>query len=58
MERYQQQCHYPWNAKDQDGNPIPFKEEPAVWFHDIFYPDGTPWNPTEVEFIRSLTSTK
>lgn len=53
-----QQCHYPWNAKDKDGNPIPFKEEPAVWFHDIFYPDGTPWNPTEVQFIQSLTKNK
>ncbi|MBQ7268393.1 MAG: cellulase family glycosylhydrolase [Bacteroidales bacterium] len=53
-----QQCHYPWNPKDKDGNKIPFTEEPPVWFHDIFYPDGTPWNPTEVEFIRSLTSRK
>jgi hypothetical protein len=25
------------------------------WFHDIFYPDGTPYDPEEVAFIRELT---
>lgn len=25
------------------------------WFHDIFYPDGTPYDPEEVAFIRRLT---
>ena len=34
---------------------IPFTEEPPVWFHDLFHVDGTPWNPDEVLFIRSLT---
>lgn len=28
---------------------------PAVWFHDIFYPDGRPYNPAEVAFIRKMT---
>jgi len=53
-----QQCHYPWNAKDKDGNKIPFKEEPPVWFHDLFKPDHTPWDPIETVFIKSLTKTK
>ncbi|MBO4475846.1 MAG: cellulase family glycosylhydrolase [Bacteroidales bacterium] len=50
-----QQCHYPWNPKDKDGKDIPYEEEPPVWFHDLFRTDGTPWNPDEIIFIRSLT---
>ena len=53
-----QQCHYPWNPSDKDGKKIPWTEEPPVWFHDIFYPDGTPWNPDEIVFIKSLTANK
>jgi hypothetical protein len=53
-----QQCHYPWNPTDKDGVKIPYTEEPPVWFHDLFYPDGTPWNPDEVRFIKSMTKTK
>ncbi len=29
--------------------------QPAVWFHDIFHKDGTPYKPTETEFIREIT---
>jgi len=29
--------------------------EPKVWFHDIFRTDGTPFDPREVEYIRSVT---
>ena len=53
-----QQCHYPWNPRDKEGKQIPFTEEPPVWFHDIFYPDGTPWNADEVLFIKSQTANK
>ena len=28
--------------------------EPAVWHHDIFHPDGTPYRQDEVGLIRSL----
>ncbi len=28
---------------------------PAIWFHDIFWPDGTPYAEEEVRLIRSLT---
>ncbi len=53
-----QQCHYPWNPRDKEGKQIPFTEEPPVWFHDIFYHDGTPWNADEVLFIKSQTANK
>jgi hypothetical protein len=26
-----------------------------VWFHDVFRPDGTPFRPAEIEFIRAIT---
>jgi hypothetical protein len=29
---------------------------PTVWFHDIFYEDGTPYRAREVEIFRELTS--
>jgi hypothetical protein len=40
---------YAWDAPMRNG------AEPPVWFHDIFRPDGTPFDPTETAFIRSLT---
>ena len=49
------QCHYEWNKVDKDGNKIQYTEEPDPWFHDIFQPDGTPYRPAEVAFIKSLT---
>jgi hypothetical protein len=29
---------------------------PAVWFHDIFYPDGRPYRSQEVDFIRGIVA--
>jgi hypothetical protein len=29
--------------------------EPAVWFHEVFRNDGTPYMVEEVEFIRRMT---
>ena len=29
--------------------------EPAIWFHEIFRTDGTPYKPEEVKFIREET---
>jgi len=34
------------------------KDQPAVWQHDIFHPDGKPYRQREVDIIRSLTSQK
>jgi Cellulase (glycosyl hydrolase family 5) len=33
-------------------------EQPPVWFHDIYYPNGTPYRQREVDIIRDLTSNK
>ena len=29
--------------------------EPAVWFHEVFKQDGTPYRQDEVDLIRKLT---
>ncbi|MDR3741124.1 MAG: endo-1,4-beta-xylanase [Terracidiphilus sp.] len=33
-------------------------EQPAVWQHDVFYPDGRPYREREIEVLRELTSGK
>ena len=35
--------------------PMPGGEEPKLWFHDIFRPDGTVFSQQEVDFIRHIT---
>lgn len=35
--------------------PMPDRDEPPVWFHDIFRPDGTAYSRKEVDLIKSLT---
>lgn len=42
------QTIFPWGS--EAGSP-----EPEIWFHDLFRPDGTPYDPSEIEIIRSLT---
>ena len=37
------------------GDPMP---EPELWFHEIFRPDGTPYDPAETAFIRAITPAK
>ncbi len=44
------QTIYPWDSWQK-----PYTAEPPVWFHDIFRPDGTPYDPAEVAFIRGVT---
>jgi Cellulase (glycosyl hydrolase family 5) len=29
--------------------------EPDEWFHDVFYSDGRPYHPAEVEFLKQIT---
>ena len=41
---------FAWDA------PMPDKDEPPVWFHEIFRPDGTPFKASEVEFLKSITA--
>jgi hypothetical protein len=37
-------------------SPMPDRDEPPVWFHDIFRPDGTPFSQQETDFIRNITA--
>ncbi|HVU98618.1 MAG TPA: cellulase family glycosylhydrolase [Puia sp.] len=43
---------YAWDT------PMPDGKEPKVWFHDIFRPNGTPYDQKEVDFIKSLTTSR
>ena len=43
------QTHFPWGSTQG-------ASEPAVWYHDIFRPDGTPYDEAEVRFIRRVIS--
>jgi hypothetical protein len=42
---------YAWDT------PIPDGSEPALWFHDIFRKDGTPYKGEEIQVILDLTGT-
>src|SRR5687767_1261948 len=45
------QTHLPWDSWQK-----PYIDrEPAVWFHEIFTADGTPYRAEEVELIKKLT---
>lgn len=45
------QTNLPWDSWQH-----PYTDrDPAVWFHEIFYNDGRPYNPDEVAFIRQMT---
>jgi hypothetical protein len=48
------QTYLPWDSWKQ-----PYVgREPAIWFHEIFRPDGTPYKQDEVDLIRSLTGAR
>jgi hypothetical protein len=44
------QTIYPWDSWQK-----PYDAEPPTWFHDIFRPDGTPYDAREVAYIRRIT---
>jgi len=45
------QTNLPWDSWEH-----PYIDrEPAVWFHEVFRNDGTPYMVEEVEFIRRMT---
>ncbi len=45
------QTNLPWDSWQQ-----PYvNRAPAVWFHDIFLPNGKPYRPAEVAFIKKET---
>jgi hypothetical protein len=45
------QTQYPWSSWRKE-----FTAEPEVWHHDVLRPDGKPYDPAEVELIKSLTN--
>jgi hypothetical protein len=47
------QTQYPWDSWKES-----YSGEPPVWFHEIFRPDGTPYNPEEVDLIKTLTGAR
>ena len=47
------QTIYPWETWTKT-----YTNEPAVWFHDIFRRDGTPYDKKEVDYIRRVTGKK
>jgi hypothetical protein len=45
------QTNLPWDSWQH-----PYTDrEPAIWFHEIFHTDGTPYRQAEVDFIRRMT---
>ena len=46
------QTHLPWDSWDR---PYVEGREAAVWFHDIFHEDGTPYRPAEIPLLRDAT---
>jgi hypothetical protein len=45
------QTYLPWDSKER-----PYVlTQPAVWFHDVFRQDGTPYREREVDLMRQLT---
>ena len=44
------QTIYPWDSWEKQ-----YTAEPEVWFHDIFRPDGQPYDKKETDLIRTLT---
>lgn len=47
------QTHLPWDSWE---NPYVGGREPAIWFHEVFRADGTPYRKEETELIRKLTA--
>jgi hypothetical protein len=41
---------FAWDA------PMPGQDEPPVWFHDLFRPDGTPFKASETLFLKAITA--
>ena len=44
------QTIYPWDSWDKH-----YTAEPKTWFHDILRADGSPFDPKEIKYIKSLT---
>ena len=47
------QTQYPWSSWNGK-----FTAEPKIWHHDVLRPDGTSYDKSEVDLIKSLTNKK
>ncbi|MEO6069335.1 MAG: cellulase family glycosylhydrolase [Chitinophagaceae bacterium] len=47
------QTHCPWDSWQKN-----YESEPPIWFHDIFRPNGEPFDENEVVFLRETTKRK
>ena len=48
------QTNLPWDSWQH-----PYiSAQPAVWFHEVFYPDGKPYREREAQLLRELTKEK
>ena len=48
------QTNLPWDSWQK-----PYVDrEPAVWFHEVFRSDGTPYRPEETELLKKLTAAR
>ena len=46
------QTYLPWDSWQR-----PYvTEQPTIWFHDVFYPDGRPYRQREADLIHELTN--
>ncbi len=45
------QTFLPWDSWQR---PYIDGREPSIWFHEVFRTDGTPYNPEETDFIRTI----
>ncbi|CAM3253062.1 cellulase family glycosylhydrolase [Asticcacaulis taihuensis] len=46
------QTNLPWDSWEKPYT----KSQPTLWFHDIFYPDGTPYRAAEPAQIKAMTT--
>ena len=45
------QTYLPWDSWSR-----PYVlDQPTIWFHEVFYPDGKPYREREAILMRSLT---
>ena len=45
------QTYYPWDSWER-----PYvRQQPTIWFHEVFKQDDTPYRQHEVDLIRALT---
>lgn len=46
---------YPWKEVLDPSHVLDLHAEPEPWFHDLLRPDGTPYDPAEIELFKMYT---